>query len=41
MRDGVDKEDTQKNKNVRVLMDDYGLDKQRIENTFQIREKHG
>lgn len=22
-------------------MDDYGLDKQRIKNTFQVREKHG
>lgn len=41
MRDLVDKEDTQKNKNVRILMDNYGLDRQGIENVFQIRKKHG
>jgi len=41
VRDLVDKEDTQKSKNVRILMDDYGLDRQGIENGFQIRKKHG
>lgn len=41
MRNLVDTEDTQKSKNVRILMDGYGLDRQGIENVFQIREKHG
>lgn len=33
--------DTQKSKNMRVLMDDYGWDRQGIENVFQTGEKHG
>lgn len=41
VRNLVDTEDTQKSKNVRILMDGYGLDRQGIENVFQIREKHG
>lgn len=33
--------DTQKSKNMRVLMDDYGWDRRGIENVFQTGEKHG
>lgn len=36
----VDKEDTEKSKNVRVLKDDYDLDRQGIEKVVQVGEKH-